>query len=75
MSARKVSISTPYIALDQLLKWAGLVMSGGEARGFILEGSVRVNGEAETRRGRKLRNGDKVLFKGQEIEIESPPEA
>lgn len=75
MSARKVSISTPYIALDQLLKWAGLVMSGGEARGFILEGSVLVNGEAETRRGRKLRNGDKVLFKGQEIEIESPPEA
>ena len=75
MSARKVSISTPYITLDQLLKWAGLVMSGGEARGFILEGSVLVNGEVETRRGRKLRNGDKVLFAGQEIEIEKAPEA
>ena len=75
MGARKVSISTPYIALDQLLKWAGLVMTGGEARGFILEGSVLVNGEAETRRGRKLRAGDKVLFAGEEIEIATAPEA
>jgi len=75
MSARKVSISTPYIALDQLLKWAGLVMTGGEARGLILEGRVKVNGEIETRRGRKLRAGDRVLYNGQEMEITGEPEA
>jgi ribosome-associated protein len=75
MSARKVLINTPYIALDQLLKWAGLVMTGGEARGFILDGLVLVNGEPETRRGRKLREGDAVFFKGQEIVIAKGPEA
>ncbi len=70
MGARTVAITTPYIALDQLLKWAGLVMTGGEARGIILEGKVFVNGEPETRRGRKLRVGDKVSFGGAEIIIE-----
>ncbi len=70
MGARTVAITTPYITLDQLLKWAGLVMTGGEARGMILEGKVLVNGEPETRRGKKLRAGDRVSFKGEEITIE-----
>lgn len=70
MGARSVEITTPYITLDQLLKWAGLVMTGGEARGMILEGKVLVNGEPETRRGKKLRAGDRVSFKGEEITIE-----
>ncbi len=70
MGARTVAITTPYIALDQLLKWAGLVMTGGEARGIILEGKVLVNGEPETRRGRKLRAGDRVSYRGEEITIE-----
>ncbi|HOA15346.1 MAG TPA: S4 domain-containing protein YaaA [Bacillota bacterium] len=69
MGARRVSISTEYIQLDQLLKWAGLVMTGGEAKENIIQGKVSVNGEVETRRGRKLREGDVVAFMGQEIEI------
>lgn len=70
MGTRTVAITTPYITLDQLLKWAGLVMTGGEARGVILEGKVLVNGEPETRRGKKLRAGDCIRFKGEEITIE-----
>ena len=48
--------------LDQFLKWKNLVSSGGEAKIFIKSGSVKVNGEIETRRGRKLNKGDKVMF-------------
>ena len=59
-----------YIQLGQLLKAAGLVMSGSEAKALIQGGEVRVNGEIETRRGRKLRTGDVILFDGKEIEIE-----
>ena len=49
-----------YITLDALLKASGLVTSGGAAKLLIADGGVRVNGEAETRRGRKLRAGDEV---------------
>lgn len=59
-----------YIQLGQLLKAVGLVMSGSEAKALIQGGEVRVNGEIETRRGRKLRTGDVILFDGKEIEIE-----
>ena len=48
--------------LDQFLKWKNLVSSGGEAKIFIKSGSVKVNGVIETRRGRKLNKGDKVIF-------------
>ncbi len=48
--------------LDQFLKWQNLVSSGGEAKIFIKSGSVKVNGVIETRRGRKLNKGDKVMF-------------
>ena len=48
--------------LDQFLKWKNLVSSGGEAKIFIKSGSVQVNGVVETRRGRKLNKGDKVIF-------------
>ena len=49
-----------YITLDALLKASGLVASGGAAKLLIVDGGVRVNGEVETRRGRKLRAGDAV---------------
>ena len=49
-----------YITLDALLKASGLVASGGAAKLLIADGGVRVNGEVETRRGRKLRAGDEV---------------
>lgn len=56
----------PYIKLDSFLKLEGLVESGGEAKHRVQAGEVRVNGEVETRRGRKLRNGDRVTFGDEE---------
>ena len=56
--------------LDQFLKWQNLVSSGGEAKIFIKSGSVKVNGEIETRRGRKLNRGDKVMFLKNELIFE-----
>tara|TARA_B100001115_G_scaffold168188_1_gene147833 strand:- start:389 stop:577 length:189 start_codon:yes stop_codon:yes gene_type:complete len=53
--------------LDQFLKWNNLVSSGGEAKIYIKSGQVKVNGEVELRRGRKLSHGDKVLFLKNEI--------
>jgi ribosome-associated protein YbcJ (S4-like RNA binding protein) len=48
------------IRLDQFLKWAGIVGTGGMAKAIIQEGEVKVNGNSETRRGKKLHNGDLV---------------
>ena len=56
--------------LDQFLKWKNLVTSGGEAKILIKSGSVKVNDEVETRRGRKLKKGDKVIFLKNEIIFE-----
>ena len=56
--------------LDQFLKWSNLVSSGGEAKTYIKSGQVKVNGEIELRRGRKLNNGDKVNFLKNEIMFE-----
>ena len=56
--------------LDQFLKWQNLVSSGGEAKILIQSGSVKVNGLIETRRGRKLNKGDKVIFLKNEIFFE-----
>ncbi|MCK9686064.1 RNA-binding S4 domain-containing protein [Scleromatobacter humisilvae] len=49
-----------HITLDALLKAAGLAGSGGEAKMLIQQGGVRVNGEVDLRRGRKVRAGDEV---------------
>ncbi len=59
-----------YIQLDQFLKFMNLVGSGGEAKVLIRDGQVSVNGEPETRRGRKLREGDLVEFAGQKYKVE-----
>ena len=56
--------------LDQFLKWKNLVSSGGEAKILIKSGSVKVNGIVETRRGRKLNQGDKVIFLKNELIFE-----
>ena len=56
--------------LDQFLKWHNLVTSGGEAKIHIKSGAVKVNGEIETRRGRKLNRGDKVMFLKNELIFE-----
>lgn len=56
----KVEITTEFIKLDQFLKFAMITESGGFAKEVIQNGEVFVNGEIETRRGRKLHPGDKV---------------
>lgn len=58
-----------FIRLGQVLKASGLVESGAEAKEVIQDGQVCVNGETETRRGRKLYKGDIASFDGREIEI------
>ncbi|MHB1294444.1 MAG: RNA-binding S4 domain-containing protein [Anaerolineae bacterium] len=52
------------IRLDQFMKLTNMVMSGGEAKHVIQDGQVRVNGEVDTRRSRKLHQGDRVEFAG-----------
>lgn len=64
-----IPITTEYIKLDALLKFAGVVGTGGEAKQVIEAGEVAVNGEVCTMRGKKLRLGDRVVFAGQELEI------
>ena len=56
-----------HITLDALLKATGLAHSGGAGKVLITDGQVRVNGELETRRGRKLRTGDRVELGGQQL--------
>lgn len=58
-----------YIKLGQALKAAGLVDSGVEAKDVIVNGLVKVNGAVEVQRGKKLYDGDMVLFDGNEIKI------
>lgn len=58
-----------FIKLGQLLKAAGLSDTGVSAKEDILGGNVKVNGEAEYRRGKKLRDGDVVSFSGKTIKI------
>lgn len=71
MENEKITISTPFIKLDQFLKFSGIVADGSDARFLILEGYVEVNGEKEIRRGRKLYPGDnvRVEYEGQEINL------
>lgn len=59
-----VSITTEFIKLESFLKLANAVESGGMAKNFIQNGEVLVNGEACTMRGKKLYDGDKVVFDG-----------
>ena len=58
-----------FIRLGQVLKASGMAESGAEAKEVIQEGLVCVNGETETRRGRKLYKGDIASYDGREIEI------
>jgi ribosome-associated protein len=63
--------NSDFIRLDQFLKLNNLVRSGGEAKHLIQNGNVKVNGQVETRRGKKLRQGDVVEAFGQKIRIET----
>lgn len=65
-----IKLRDEYIKLGQALKAAGLVDSGVVAKDVIQNGEVKVNGETDTRRGRKLYNGDVVTFMDQTIKLE-----
>ena len=66
---KKITITTEFIKLQDLLKFANLVETGGEAKERIQGGEVRVNGEVCTMRGKKIRPGDAVRFAGQELTV------
>ncbi len=57
-----------YVTLNQFLKLSGAVNTGGEGKELIISGQVYVNGEIETRRGKKIRKGDKVRIEGSDTE-------
>ena len=57
-----ITITTEYIKLQDLLKFAAAVQTGGEAKLAVQEGEVSVNGEVCTMRGKKIRPGDVVVF-------------
>lgn len=61
---KTITISTPYIKLDQFLKLADCVPTGGMAKALLQDQAVKVNGENEDRRGRKLYAGDRVEVDG-----------
>ena len=65
-----IKLREEFIKLGQALKAAGLVKSGVEAKEVIQDGLVKVNGEVDTRRGKKLYDGDIVSFDGTDIKIE-----
>lgn len=62
-------LKSEFIELDNLLKTMDLVSNGAQARQCVLAGSVKVNGQVETRIRRKLRAGDRVEFDGRQIDI------
>tara|TARA_R110002049_G_scaffold291248_1_gene475059 strand:- start:27 stop:239 length:213 start_codon:yes stop_codon:yes gene_type:complete len=65
----RFAVRGDHIRLDQLLKAAGLVGSGGEAHAAVDAGRVRVNGAVETRKRAKLRVGQKVSLGGESVEL------
>ena len=73
-NAITVEITTEYIKLQDAMKYANIVYSGGEAKTLILEEQVKVNGEVCTMRGKKLYPGDRFAFMGQSylITIHAP---
>ena len=66
---RPVEIHDASIRLGQLLKLAGLVESGSDVKLVLADGDVSVNGEPETRRGRRLALGDVVVCGGEEVQV------
>ena len=74
MKEECITIHTPYIKLDQFLKFCGVTGTGGISKQLIADGLVCVNGEICTMRGKKLRNGDIVSFKERYFRIKGENE-
>lgn len=65
----EVKIDTEYIKLDQFMKYAGITNTGGEAKNLIADGIIKVNGNIEFSRGKKLKPGDMVEFEGNKYKV------
>ena len=65
----EIKIYTEYIKLDDLLKFAGMLGTGGMAKAVIQDGLVTVDGEVCLMRGKKLRGGEVVSFNGQSVKV------
>ena len=65
----EITINTDHITLGQFLKLADIIKSGGEAKSFLAENKVQIDGEADNRRGRKLKGGEIVEILGQKYVI------
>ncbi|WP_294685480.1 S4 domain-containing protein YaaA [uncultured Finegoldia sp.] len=65
-----VKIESEFIKFEQFLKFASIAQTGGMAKELIKESMVKVNGEIETRRGKKLYPGDEVEFEGEKYVVE-----
>ena len=65
----EIKLKDEFIKLGQALKLAGVVEDGVEAKYVIQDGLVKVNGEVDTRRGRKVYNRDVITFRGEDIKV------
>ena len=62
---KEIKIDSEFITLGQFLKFADIIQSGGEAKSFLLQNDVYIDGELDVRRGRKLRPGNQVTILGE----------
>lgn len=67
--SQKVEIETEFITVGQFLKEVGIIGTGGQAKWYLKENSIEVNGEPEDRQGKKLYKGDKIVAEDQTFEI------
>ncbi|WP_291569876.1 S4 domain-containing protein YaaA [Clostridium sp. UBA4548] len=65
----EVEIKTEFIKLDSFLKFTGAATLGSEAKFYIQNGDVKVNGNTETQRGKKLYKGDEIEFQGETYKV------
>lgn len=70
MEKTSVKLSTEFIKLDQLLKYAGIAYSGAEAKDMVINGCAFVNGEQCLMRGKKIRSGDVVVLEFADADFE-----
>ncbi len=71
-SMRVVTIDREPVELCKILKFESLVSTGGEAKQVIANGRVRVNGEVETRKRKKIYSGDMIVFDGEQLKVVMP---
>jgi ribosome-associated protein len=69
MKMEEIKINTEYIKLDSFLKWCGAASLGSEAKMYVLDELVKVNGEICIQRGKKIRIGDVVEFNGESYKV------